>query len=250
MFKFLKEPKFPLAIFVVASLLSLTVIFAVYLIFMVKPASAPTGQDEAVLNRYYLKGQGNQSSDPYISAYPNWEKMLEGPIITSADPMLGELSAPVTITIFSDFSCEYCQQQEETIKKMVGRYGQYVNILRKDFPDYEANSYSFRAAVAGRCAQEQGRYWDYHGRLFSDRAEASDDFFLQIARELDLKLKDFSGCLASETAADKVKSNQREASALEIAGVPFLYVNDQEVLGEIDEAGLAQLVEIEIKKAK
>lgn len=249
MFKFLQEPKFPIAIFITASFLSLLVLFSLFLFSGIRSSDSPQELSGRVLNRYYLKDRAGLASDPYISLYPGLNALLEGPVITSADPIMGSLEAPVTITVFSDFSCQYCRQQEETVKKLVARFGQSVNFLRKDYPDFDENSYSYQAAAAGRCAFEQGRYWDYHDMLFSDKKTAPFKFFIDLAEQAGLDKEAFLDCFESDRPGRQIKNNMEEASVLEIPGIPFLYVNDQEIFGEIKESGLSQIVEIEIKKA-
>ncbi len=80
--------------------------------------------------------------------------MLTGPIITNVDPSQGARNAPVTIVEFSDYVCNYCKEQESTIKQLIEAYQDKVRLIWKDYPESNYLSLSFQAAVAARSAGE------------------------------------------------------------------------------------------------
>lgn len=247
MFDFLKNPKFPLAIFITAAITALMVFFLLYLVYGFSGYGIAKNDQEEIFNqRYYLKNTP-RSKDPFITAYPNISELLDGPIISADDPVAGSIDARVTITIFSDFSCEYCANQEKVLKEMIKRYGQKVNLLWKDYPDNDTESYSYQAAIAARCAQEQDEFWPYHDKLY-ENTKLDKNKFLAIADLLKLNSKEFKDCLDGQKTKDLVNNNISEAAALELPGIPFIYVNDQQLFGEVSAAELSQVIEIEIKR--
>lgn len=186
--------------------------------------------------------------DPYTTKIPNLKDMLTGPIITDLDPSLGDANSPVTLVLFSDFECSYCAKEEKILKEVVDKYN--VRLVWKDYPVSDPNSTSYQAAIAARCAQVENAFWDYHDLLFESDTNIDRTRLLSIAEELHLDMDDFTDCLDNSSTSQLVHDNMLEAEALGINGIPFLYINDQEMLGEIDKKDLEHLIEVEMKKSK
>lgn len=135
------------------------------------------------------------------------------------------------------------------MKKAVGRYGNLVGLVRKDYPDGPRQSGPWRASVASRCAQGQGRFWPFHDLLYSSD-EYSEKNISDLARQSSLDMKEFSSCLKDDLPYKLIDANIEEAKALGITGVPFIYINERGYLGEMDENELNQLLAEEIRKIK
>jgi len=93
-------------------------------------------------------------------------------IKTGSNPVQGATSAPVTIVIFSDYQCPYCQRAEATVKQILQQYSGKVNVYFRDYP-LPLHTFAEKAAEASRCAGEQGKYWEYHDLLFEKQSEWS-----------------------------------------------------------------------------
>ncbi len=200
------------------------------------------GNDKIFLNLDY------EHKDPYTTKIPNLRDILAGPIITDLDPSLGNINSSINLVLFSDFECSYCAKQERVLKEILKEYN--IRLIWKDYPISDTESMSFKSAIAGRCAQLENAFWDYHDLLFEANSDISRDKLISIAEELHLDIDEFSDCLDNNFTAELVHDNILEAEALGVNGIPFLYVNDREVLGEIDKRELEQLIEAEMKKVK
>ncbi len=179
---------------------------------------------------------------------PRLKDMLAGPIISGLDPGMGNEKAPVAVVIFSDYQCDFCREQEQILKNLLNQYGDKIRLIWKDYPESDENSISFLAAVAGRCAQEQKKFWEYHDLLFQNSGGLNSKILFELARKLNLNINQFNYCLSGNEAEQLVKDNIEEADALGISGVPFIYVNDREVMGEITLEELGEIIEIELNK--
>jgi protein-disulfide isomerase len=87
----------------------------------------------------------------------------------SRDYIIGLEEAPVTLYMFSDYDCGFCKKFEvEIVPRVIEDYVEQgkVNIVFKDFVIYEAQS--LFPAVFVRCAQEQGKYFETHEKLFEN----------------------------------------------------------------------------------
>ncbi len=256
MFKWIKSKKFPTEIFVVVAIANLIFVFFAYafiLALLKQSVAAPEAQTEtqerASNNKYYLN-EDYEDGDPLITKNPNLQNMLRGPIIGDQDPSLGPDSAPVNIVIFSDFRCSYCVKVEKDLQRIKEEYQDKVKFIWKDYPEQKRNSNSWQAALAARCAQEQNKFWPYHDLLYQNTPNLSQDLYMKLARDLDLDIKKFEECLQNENVASKIEDNILEADALEIKGVPFIYINDQEIPGNLGLKDLRRIVEIELSREK
>ncbi len=243
-FKFKQEHKVHLL--VVGAILSLVVFGSLYLF----------GQflffgnmvDESLGSRSTENINGYQEGDPLITRIPSLEDIIDGPIITPSDPSIGSDKAKVNLVQFSDFTCSYCQKQEEIISVVMKKYGDKVRLIRKDYPQKDIKTMSYQAALAARCAQQQGKFWEYHKELFKYGEKMNENTFTHVAEILKLDSQELAQCIKSGETKVMVDNNIEEGDALQINGVPFLYVNKQEVLGEINTEDLQKMIDVELNR--
>ncbi len=238
--KVLKQ-NFSVKLFVLVSLASF-ILLAALLVFLKVYFSSNIKVDSKKNIIHY-----SASQDPLITKVPTLRDFLDGPIINNLDPSLGPDKAQVVIVIFSDFECQYCHAQEKVLAQVLANYEDKVRLIWKDYPSSDPDSKSFKAAVAGRCTQEQGKFWPFHDLLFASR-DLDDSVFIKLAQELGLREKTFLNCLEDIEIYKLIYDNIIEAQALDINGIPFIYVGKQEMLGEISYEELESMVEKELNK--
>lgn len=245
MFNFKREHKHPLLI--TLAILALLVFGAIYLCFSVFSFSQILNDSSNFSDgsdNLSLKNEG----DPMITKVPGLEDYLDGPIISATDPSLGATDAKVNIVQFSDFSCDFCQRQEEVTKKLLQKYGGQVKFIRKDYPESDSNSTSYQAALTGRCAQIQGKFWEYRDQIYKNKGNLNPKLISDAANAVKLNKSQLADCLKSELAQALVNDNITEANALKITGVPFIFVNKQEIMGEVSLEDLESMIETELAK--
>src|SRR6266496_5723340 len=96
----------------------------------------------------------------------------------------------VTITEFSDFQCPYCQRAAVVVEQLRQIYGDNVKFVFKQMP-LPMHQHAFKAAEAAMIAQQQGKFWEYHDRLFAG-TELSVDALKAVAAEVGLNLNKFN----------------------------------------------------------
>ena len=175
------------------------------------------------------KALGNTVSEPIAMAGLEDPTKLMGVV----HPVVkGEASAPVTIIEFADFQCPGCQQFFAQVKPMVE--AEFVNtgvakFVFHDFPLTDIHPNAFLAARAGRCAEEQGKFWEFHDVLFRNQSRWAGrpspvGVFEDYAGDLGLDAGDFSGCLRSDKYADVVTANMQVAAQMQAPGTPTIIV--------------------------
>lgn len=146
---------------------------------------------------------------------------------------VGREDAPVVIYEFADFACPGCAQFATIvtphIKQQYVEQG-HVRFVHYDFPLTSIHPTAFLAARAGRCAHEQGRFWEYHDLLYEQQrswagVEEPSDLFVDYAGQVGLERRAFETCLRSDRYAVEVSQNMQLGEALNVPGTPTLYIN-------------------------
>jgi protein-disulfide isomerase len=147
------------------------------------------------------------------------------------DPVLGPSSAPVTIVEYGDFGCSSCRVWHQAgIREQVQQeYGDQVKFVWRDFPIITAQSP--KAAEAGQCALDQGKFWEYHDYLYEQARSLNVSDLKAYAREIGLDEKQFDRCLDSGQNRAKVESDLQKAYRLGFPGTPGFVVNEQKLPG-------------------
>lgn len=159
--------------------------------------------------------------------------LLEPPrfkIDTHGHPMLGPENAPVTIVEFGDFQCPYCRQAEETLKTVREKYGERVRLVFMDYP-LSFHAHAMQAANAARCAEEQGKFWQYHDALFADQSTLGPDGLKATAKKMGLNLERFDACFAGDKYEAAIKQDVSEGNQLELRGTPTFFIDGRPVVG-------------------
>ena len=135
----------------------------------------------------------------------------------------------VTVTEFSDFQCPYCQQAAGVAEQLRQIYGDNVNFVFKQMP-LPMHPYAFKAAEAAVIAQQQGKFWEYHDRLFA-ATDLSVDALKAMAAEIGLKPDEFSEALDSDASRAAVEKDIQDAKQLGVRGTPAFFVNGKQIRG-------------------
>jgi protein-disulfide isomerase len=145
-------------------------------------------------------------------------------IDTRGRPLRGSPSAPITLVEFSDYQCPNCRRAVKVMEALFQKYPDRFKLVHMDFP-INASGVSRAVAHGGVCAQDQGRFWDYHDRAFQqqDSLDASSPAALAGALELDMER--FEACMEDPSTRQKVAASEAEGKRLGITATPTLFVD-------------------------
>lgn len=149
------------------------------------------------------------------------------PVARITDPARGADAPAVTIIEFGDFQCEFCKDQDEEFAKLLAAYPDAVRIVWKDLPLVELHAEAENAAIAARCAQNQGKFWEYHDKLFAAQDQFGTDRYRAIAEELSIDLDLFAACYNAAQPGPLIAENQAEARRVGVASTPYFFLNGQ-----------------------
>lgn len=153
--------------------------------------------------------------------------------ITKDNHVRGDFGAPITLVEFSDFECPFCEKHYPTLKKILNDYQGKVRLVYKHFPlGFHPNAQ--KAAEASECADEQGKFWAYHDKLFDNQPTGySLEKFKQWAKDLGLNTQKFNNCLDADKYAQKVQADYQEGAQKGVNGTPATFVNGRLVSGAV-----------------
>ena len=98
---------------------------------------------------------------------------------------------------------------------------------------------STQSASASLCADEQGRFWDYHDILYANwngenGGAFADPRLVRFAEELGLDIEAFNTCFEQGRYKGRIQTDMAAGQALGVSGTPSIFVNDQQVLNATD----------------
>jgi protein-disulfide isomerase len=192
------------------------------------------------LNNYQLSTNSNQPTTiSYQSSITKSPSQVE---ILPSDPSLGpSQGAKVTIIEFSDFECPYCAEVAPLLKSVVNNHPGEVRLVWKDFP-LPSHSQAALAAEAARCAGLQGKFWDYHDKLWLKQSELNQTVYYDLADEVGLNRIKFNQCVSDRQTGPLVERNFAEGQAVGVDGTPWLVINGQVYSGSITLTELEQII--------
>ena len=145
---------------------------------------------------------------------------------------MGAEDAPVTIIEFEDFLCQHCRNFNALTGKLIRR--NYATgddaVLRWVTYDFPLGQASWAPALAARCAEDQGRYWEMHDLLYARTEDWARDSnpngsFVDLAEEIGMDTGEFRSCLSDRTHLQDIAAARKYGESLGVGGTPTLYLN-------------------------
>ena len=170
--------------------------------------------------------------------------------IAADDPSLGKADAPVTLVEFSDFQCPFCQRVSPTLKRVREQYGDRVRIVWKDFPLTQIHPQAFGAAMAGQCARDQGKFWEFHDRLFTNQQALGPDALKRYANDVGLDVTKFVACVDSSKHEARIRAAMSAGAQLGVSSTPTTFVNGRLVSGAQPFNVFSAIIDEELERAR
>ena len=146
-------------------------------------------------------------------------------VSTEGAPFRGGPQAPVTIIEFSDFHCPYCNKVQTTLSQVLARYGDKVKLVYRHLPIDQLHPQARRAAEAAACANEQGKFWEYHDRLYAAGADASQEKLKSLAQSAGLDAVAFESCLNAGKHLQAIQKEIEDAARMGLNATPSFLIN-------------------------
>ena len=165
------------------------------------------------------------------------EKTTAQTLIQNGSPVMGNSNAKITLLEWGDYQCTYCYRFHQSSKDAI--IEEYVNtgkinFVFRDFPLNGPNS--VLAAQGSYCANDQGKYWEYHDETYKNwegenTGWVTKDSLLQFAKTVNLDVNQFNKCMDDNKYKQKVLDNEKFGKNIGIDATPsFLVITDNKVV--------------------
>lgn len=161
-------------------------------------------------------------------------------VSTSDSKTKGPKSAPVQIVEYSDFQCPACARVESSITKVLAEpaFAGKIHFVYRHFP-LSGHRWSGLAHQAAECANEQGKFWEYHDKLYQEQPlwselENPTEEILRYAREMNLRMELFGFCLANPEVHQRIMKEKSMGDDLQLRSTPTFFINGERVVGPVE----------------
>jgi protein-disulfide isomerase len=163
-----------------------------------------------------------------------------------AVPAFGPADAKVKIVEFSDFQCPFCSRAATAVHDLKAKYGDKVHFVFLQFPlSFHQNAHG--AAEAALAAHAQGKFWEFHDKLFANQKSLERPALEGYAKELGLNVADFKKALDDKTYAATVDAEQKLGEEVAVDGTPTMFLNGKRVKNPTDLTELSKEIDEALK---
>lgn len=142
-------------------------------------------------------------------------------------PTTGPSGAPIVMVEFADFECPHCQAMAPLIDQTVDQHKADLRFVYKFLP-LPGHTHADPAARAAWAAQQQGKFWEMHHKLFANGEHLEQSDLEAYARDIGLDLAKFKLDMGSKGATDKIAADKKLADSLGVKGTPAIFINGRE----------------------
>jgi len=181
-------------------------------------------------------------------------ELAPGTALPAAEGHLrGDPKAPITIIEFADFECPGCGQfaalQGPDVKARIIDAG-LANFRFYDFPLTSIHQNTLAAHLAASCAEDQGKFWEMHDKLFAGQMDWSTQattnprkFFDVYAGEIGLDMAAYNSCFDSQKNLPKIQANAAAGTERGVSSTPTLVIGNKVYAGGLTYDRIKQLVD-------
>lgn len=193
------------------------------------PAGAqavPADTAQQILQELRAIRQMLEARERAPGARPAADDRVSMPFSAGGALALGRADAPLVMVEYTDYECPFCRQFHLTVFEQIRK--NYIDpgkvrYISRDFPlDFHKNA--LRAAVAGRCGAEQGKFWELRHSLIAKAGKLQPEDILGHARDLNLDTQKFRGCMESGRLLDAVEADMQEGRSAGVSGTPTFVI--------------------------
>jgi protein-disulfide isomerase len=164
-------------------------------------------------------------------------------------PFLGPETAPVTMVEFSDYQCPYCRRAQGAVDEVLGKYQGKIRFVHRDFP-LDGHPQALPAARAARCADEQGKFWEYHRDLLAAPGDFGAEDLKRRAVTLGLNSGKFESCLQSTRHDEFIKASVEDGARIGVTGTPSFFINGRMLFGARPVEQFQEIIDAELARAR
>ncbi|MCR6719913.1 MAG: DsbA family protein [Chitinophagaceae bacterium] len=171
-------------------------------------------------------------------------------IIEPKDIFVGNPDAPVTLMEFGEYESEECAKVNEVVKQLLEEYEGKIRLNFRHFPLTMIHQRAMKAGEAAIAAAQEGKFWEMHNVLFSNRRNLGTTSLKLHSKEAGVKNKKFLDELVNGVYGWQVQDDLKYGIDLGVKEVPAFFINGERFVGKPTFANLSAAIETALKKTK
>jgi len=157
-------------------------------------------------------------------------------------------ACPITIIEYSEFQCPFCERVQPTVKRIMKDYQGKVRWTVRDFP-LGFHNRAKPAAIAARCAKDQGKFWEMYEELFKNQKNLGDADLKKYASTIGLDAKKYDECVNNPAKQlEIIEANIRSGEKVGVTGTPAYFVNGRRLSGALPYEEFKKVIDSELAK--
>ncbi|HEX4824569.1 MAG TPA: thioredoxin domain-containing protein [Candidatus Polarisedimenticolaceae bacterium] len=145
-------------------------------------------------------------------------------------PSMGPADAPIVMVEWSDYQCPFCKRAAPTVEQILSEYKGKIRFVYRDYP-LPFHQQAMPSSIAAHCAEEQGKFWDYHNNLFNNPGDLSQADLTKRATDLGLDSKAFGACMDAKKPEALINAAYNDGAAVGVTGTPAFFINGRMLVG-------------------
>lgn len=171
-------------------------------------------------------------------------------VIPSSKIIVGDKDAPVTLVEFGDYESEACAKANEVVKAVLEAFPQQVNFIFRHFPVLKYHQKAHKAAEASLAAAQEGKFWEMHNELFTNRHSLGVISLKGHARDAGVKSKKFLEELINGYYGIYVQDDLKEGMKAGVTNIPAFFINGKMFEQEVTFENLSTYIQNILPKLK
>jgi len=168
---------------------------------------------------------------------PGWRQYI------AKGHMSGPTSAPVTLVVFGDYQCPFCQELSGVVDSLREVYPTEVRVIERNFPLEAIHPQAHAAALAAECAADVGQFASMRHALYTRPDLVERSAWGELGTTAGIRdTTTLKTCVASHRDDPVIQADVAAGNALGVTGTPTVLVNDTEVRAKATYARLDSLI--------
>jgi protein-disulfide isomerase len=109
-------------------------------------------------------------------------------------------------------------------------YGDKIRLVFRDYP-LPFHNHARPAAEAANCANAQGKFWEYHAKLFQNQNQLGPEKLASYADEVGLDKAKFADCVSKKPYAAAIDKDMADGAKVGVNGTPAFFINGRMLSG-------------------
>ena len=169
-------------------------------------------------------------------------------VLTPKDHVRGPADAKVTIVEWSDYQCPFCKRAEPTIDQIEKTYGKNIRFVFRNFP-LSFHPYANIAAEAAEAAAAQGKFWQFHDKLYEVSPKLDRASLESYAQGLGLNMAKFKKALDTNEYKSFIDGQEQDGQQHGVSGTPTFFINGRKLVGAQPFSAFKPVIDEQIKAA-